>query len=128
MVIGLGFDLVEVERVARMLARNGGRITARILTADEEEYCAKMHAPAVHVAARVAAKEATFKALAGTFDARAIGWREIEVSHDEHHRPVLALHGRAAARAHELGVGRVLLSMSHTERTAGAVVVLESSG
>jgi holo-[acyl-carrier protein] synthase len=125
MVIGLGLDLVDIERVVRMLERDGERLTTRLLTDAELEYCSRMQKPATHIAARVAAKEAAFKALSGTTEARAIGWREIEVLHDMHRRPELVLHGRARARAIELGVGRILLTLSHSQQTAGAVVLLE---
>lgn len=128
MVIGLGFDLVDIERVVRMLERDGDRLTSRVLTEGEREYCARMASPAVHMAARLAAKEAAYKALSGSSDARSIGWREVEVTHDAHRRPILALHGRAIIRAAELGVSRTLLTMTHSERTAGAVVVLEGTG
>lgn len=125
MVVGLGMDLVEVERVARMLEREGARAMRRLLTDAEWSYCSRMHTPAPHVAARLAAKEAAFKALAGTHEARAIGWREIEVSHDEHRRPIVTLHGRAAERARELQVSRTLVTLTHSRETAGAVVILE---
>lgn len=128
MVVGLGMDLVEVERVSRMLEREGARAMRRLLTEAEWGYCSRMHRPAPHVAARLAAKEAAFKALAGTMEARGIGWREIEVTHDEHRRPLLLLHGRAAARATELQVDRTLLTLSHSRETAGAVVILERDG
>lgn len=125
MVVGLGLDIVDVERVTRMLEREGERVTSRLLTEREWAYCAGMHTPAQHVAARLAAKEAAFKALAGTEEARGIGWREIEVVHDEHRRPCVVLHGRAAQRARELAVSRTLVTLSHSRQTAGAVVVLE---
>lgn len=128
MVVGLGLDIVDVERVTRMLEREGERVTSRLLTASEWAYCSGMHTPAQHVAARLAAKEAAFKALAGTEEARAIGWREIEVIHDEHRRPSVVLHGRAATRAEELQVTRILLTLSHSRQTAGAVVILERDG
>ncbi|HEX4933561.1 MAG TPA: holo-ACP synthase, partial [Gemmatimonadaceae bacterium] len=110
MVLGLGIDLVDVERVTRMLERDGQRVTARLLTEGEWAYCSRKALAAEHVAARIAAKEAAFKALAGSDGARAIGWRELEVVHDEHRRPTLAFHGRAADRVQELGVSRALLT------------------
>lgn len=128
MVVGLGMDLVDVERAAQLLERGESRAMGRLLTDGEWSYCARMHSPAPHVAARLAAKEAAFKALAGTVEARGIGWREIEVSHDEHRRPLLTFHGRAAHRAEALGVTRVLLTLTHTQLTAGAVVILERDG
>ncbi len=125
MIVGLGMDIVEVERVARMLERAGERLSTRLLTPGEWDYCSKMKTPAPHVAARLAAKEAAFKALAGSDEARAIGWREIEVSHDAHRRPLITLHGRAADRAQLLAVSRILVTLTHSDRTAGAVVILE---
>ena len=83
----MGIDLVDVERVARMLERDAERCAAKLLTEGEWAYCSEMKRPAPHVAVRLAAKEAAFKALAGSDDARAIGWREIEVVHGEHRLP-----------------------------------------
>lgn len=118
-------DLIDVERVTRMIERDGQRVTSRLLTEGEWAYCAEKASAAEHVAARLAAKEAAFKALSGSHEARAIGWRELEVVHDEHRRPSLVLHGRAAARAEALGVTRTHLTLSHSRQTAGAVVILE---
>lgn len=118
-------DLIDVERVTRMIERDGQRVTSRLLTEGEWAYCAGKASAAEHVAARLAAKEAAFKALSGSHEARAIGWRELEVVHDEHRRPSLVLHGRAAARAEALGVTRSHLTLSHSRQTAGAVVILE---
>ena len=84
-----------------------------------------MH-PYVHLAARVAAKEATFKALAGTERARGIGWREMEVVVAADGRPSMHLHGSAVDRAAELGVVRLWLTLSHSETTAGAVCIAEA--
>ena len=84
--------------------------------------------PAMHLAARIAAKEAAFKALSGSDEARRIGWREVEVIAQSGGAPRLELHGRAQLRARELGVGRAHLSLSHTDTTAGAVVVLDRGG
>jgi holo-[acyl-carrier protein] synthase len=86
-----------------------------------------MRDPHPHVAARVAAKEACFKALSGDIEARAIAWQEIEVVHDEHRRPVLRLHGRAWQRAVALGVTSIHVSLTHSKHTAAAVVVLETA-
>jgi len=118
-------DLIDVERVTRMIERDGQRVTSRLLTEGEWAYCAGKASAAEHVAVRLAAKEAAFKALSGSHEARAIGWRELEVVHDEHRRPSLVLHGRAAARAEALGVTRTHLTLSHSRQTAGAVVILE---
>jgi holo-[acyl-carrier protein] synthase len=124
MIVGLGVDLVEIERMQRMLDRKYDRVMRRLFTEREAEYAAQRSNPAMHLAARVAAKEAAYKALSGSESARAVGWKEIEVVRGWE-GPTLELHGLAARRAAELGVTRIHLSMTHTERTAGAVVILE---
>jgi holo-[acyl-carrier protein] synthase len=124
-IAGIGFDLVEIERVERMLDGKGDRMLDRLFTADEVAYARARARPAMHLAARLAAKEAAFKALAGTDEARLIGWREVEVVPREGHAPTLVFHGRADARARELVIQHVWLSLSHSDVTAGAVVVLE---
>ena len=127
MIVGLGIDLVDHERIRTMMERVGGdRVLGRLLTESERAYCARMRDPAPHIAVRVAAKEACFKALAGDIEARAIAWQEIEVVHDDHRRPVLRLHGRAWERAVALGVTGFHVSLTHSKHTAAATVVLES--
>lgn len=121
---GVGVDLVEVARVRSMLADKGAHVFDRLLTPPEAAYCRTRPDPAEHVAVRLAAKEAVYKALQGTEAARGIGWRDIEVVRAPDGRPDVALTGLAAARAHELGVRRVLLSLSHTHEAAVAVAVL----
>lgn len=125
MVIGLGIDLVDIGRVVTMLERDAERLAKRVLTTREWEYCSRMQHPAPHVAVRLAAKEAAFKALAGTDEARAIGWREIEVVHDDHRRPMLELSGRAEARMAEMGGRRLRVSLTHSQTAAAAVVIVE---
>jgi holo-[acyl-carrier protein] synthase len=126
-ILGIGMDLVDIERVERMLERHGDRLVERLFTSRESAYCAGMSRPARHYAVRLAAKEAAFKALSGSEEARAIGWLEIEVELDSIGRPSLALHGRAHARAKVLGVVRSHISLSHSEATAGAFVVIEGT-
>ena len=123
--IGVGVDLVEVSRVAGIIADKGSRVFERLLTPAERAYCESRPDPATHVAVRLAAKEAVYKALQGSDASRGIGWREIEVTRAPDGRPAVELSGLAAARARELNVGRVLLSLSHTHQAAVAMVVLE---
>jgi holo-[acyl-carrier protein] synthase len=126
-IAGIGLDLVEVARVQRLVAAKGERALRRLFTAGESTYASAKPRPFVHLAARVAAKEAAFKALSAADGARGIGWREMEVVAGADGRPALALHGRAAECAAALGVTRVHLTLSHSETTAGAVVILERS-
>ncbi len=129
MILGIGIDLVDISRVERLLSARGERAMARLFCAGEVEYARGRARPAMHLAARVAAKEAAFKALAGDAAARRIGWREIEVVNGaaDDGRPRIELHGRAAARAAALGVTRLWLTMSHSSVTACAMVVAEGT-
>jgi holo-[acyl-carrier protein] synthase len=124
-IAGVGIDLVDIARVQRLLDAKGERALRRLFTSDEVDYALTRAQPAQHLAARLAAKEAAFKALAGNVLARGIGWREIEVVRGDH-GPTLSLHGRAAERAGQLGVTEIWVSLTHSETTAGAVVVLEA--
>lgn len=128
MIAGVGVDVVDVERVHALLARKEARALKRLFTEGEVAYCAAKAFPHRHYAARIAAKEAAFKALSGTSEAREIGWREMEVLLDANGRPSIALHGRAEARARELGVARIWVSLSHSDTTAAATVILERDG
>ena len=124
--VGVGVDLVEVSRVGAIIADKGARVFERLLTPAERAYCESRPDPATHVAVRLAAKEAAYKALQGSESARGIGWRDIEVIRAPDGQPDLVLSGLAQARARALGVRRVLVSLSHTHLAAVAVVVLEA--
>ena len=128
MILGLGTDLVDIDRVRRLLARHGEHAEARLFTAGERAYAARRADPARHFAARFAAKEAAYKALAGSPLARRISWQDLEVVNDEDGRPTLRLHGRAAERAAELGVSAVWLTLTHADAVAAATVVVEGAG
>jgi holo-[acyl-carrier protein] synthase len=125
MIVGVGVDLVEIARVRRLVERRGDRALTRLFTDSERAYAEYRVDPARHFAGRIAAKEAAFKALAGNDLARGIGWRELEVFTRTDGGPLLRLHGRAENRAEELGVTRILVTISHTDTTAVAVVILE---
>lgn len=125
MIVGVGTDVVDIARVRRMLDARGDRMLRRLFTAAEAAYSCARPDPATHLAARLAAKEAAFKALAGNELARGIGWHDLEVLPFNGTRPEISLHGRAHTRATELGVVHAWLSLTHSETTAVAFVVLE---
>jgi holo-[acyl-carrier protein] synthase len=127
MIVGVGVDIVEISRVRVMIAGKGERAIARLFTDGERRYAESMANPARHFAVRIAAKEAAFKALSGSAEARAIGWKEMEVVLDDLGRPSLVLHGRAEARAAEMKVARIWVSLSHADDVATAFVVLETA-
>jgi holo-[acyl-carrier protein] synthase len=120
-VIGVGMDLVEVERARHILSRHGERALNRFLLEPEREYVMRQPDPAPHFAVRVAAKEAAYKALQSLPDMRAVGWHDLEVLREANGRPQLALHGIAAGIPTEYSL---LLSLTHTRGVAGAVAVL----
>lgn len=128
MIVGLGMDLVDIARVRALLERHGDRGRTRLFSDGEVAYAEARAEPARHYAARFAAKEAAFKALAGTAEARCIGWRDIEVVNEADGRPTLRLTGPAAARAAALGVTAAWVTLTHADSVAGATVVLEAGG
>lgn len=123
-LIGIGIDLVDIERVDRMLERHGGRLLTRFLTERERAYVTGRFRPAMHIAARMAAKEAAYKALQSLPGARAVSWQDLEVERAHDGRPSLRLRGLALELEKRHGPFRFELSLSHSERTAGAVAVL----
>lgn len=122
MIIGHGIDIVDVNRVAQIVERHGAHLTERVFTQAELDYARRGKRTMEHLAARFAAKEAVLKAL-GTGWTKGIGWTDVEVVSEASGRPAIALHGRAAELAAELGISRWLLSLSHTDTTAVASVI-----
>jgi holo-[acyl-carrier protein] synthase len=118
-VIGVGIDLIEIDRIAGTLARRP-RFAERCFTEREAAYCRSRAFPAQHFAARFAAKEAVGKAL-GIGMTR---WREVEVVRGAG-PPGIALTGRYARRADDLGVTRISVSLTHGRGIAAAVAVAE---
>jgi holo-[acyl-carrier protein] synthase len=125
MILGIGTDLAEVERIRRSLAQFGDRFLNRIYTARERAYAASKANPAERLAARFAAKEAGMKAI-GTGWSQGVRWQDFEVVNEKSGRPTLALAGVALSKADALGVRRISLSLTHTATMAMAVVILEN--
>lgn len=122
--MGTGVDIVEVPRIAETIARFGERFLRRVFTEGEIRYCDAKANRAERYAARFAAKEAALKAL-GTGLRHGVAWRQIEVRRQPGGRPMLALQGKAADIAAQLGMQRASLSLSHTAQHAIAQVILE---
>jgi holo-[acyl-carrier protein] synthase len=112
----LGIDIIKVERIAATLARFGPRFAGRVLTPSEQRYVRDRPET---MAGRWAAKEAVSKVLG--LGVRGIGWRDIEIERLPTGQPAVRLHGRAAARAEQLGMGRVAVSISHESDYAVAI-------
>ena len=126
-IVGIGSDVIEVERVKRALVhdRTGARFRARVFAEGEITYCESRGLPRFEsYAARFAAKEAVMKAM-GTGWGPNARWSEIEVVRDPNGAPGIVLHGKAAAFALSRGARRFHLSLSHTADIAIAYAIAE---
>jgi holo-[acyl-carrier protein] synthase len=112
----LGIDIIAIGRIRATLERFGPRFTNRVLTPAEQAY---VRGRPSTMAGRWAAKEAVSKVLG--LGVRGIGWREIEIERLPTGQPSVRLHDRAAARAEQLGMGRIAVSISHEDDYAVAV-------
>jgi holo-[acyl-carrier protein] synthase len=112
----LGIDIISVSRIAATLDRFGERFVRRVLTEAEQRYVRRRPST---FAGRWAAKEAVSKVLG--LGVRGIGWREIEIERLPTGQPAVRLHDRAAARAVQLGMGRIAISISHEADFAVAI-------
>ena len=115
-VAGIGVDLVDVQRVERILRRRGAFVE-RVFTAAEIDYCERQANPAESFAARWAAREACRKALGGI---RSMRWHDVWVERAPSGAPSIGLAGTSRDRAEALGVTNVLLALTHERRMAAA--------
>jgi holo-[acyl-carrier protein] synthase len=125
MIVAVGVDVAEVERIGRAVdhPRWGERFRRRVFTAGEIEYCARRKRHAESFAARWAAKEAVMKALGTGF--RGVAFAEVEVVRGRGAAPQIHLHGRAQVKADSLGITDWHLSLTHSAGQALAFVVAE---
>jgi holo-[acyl-carrier protein] synthase len=118
MEYAVGIDVIEIERVRKVLERHPARFLQRVFTPEEVAFC-RGRVP--ELAARFAAKEAVMKAL-GT-GARGLAWREIEVLPNRRGKPLVYLHGAAKRRGDEIGIRGIDISLTHSHELAIAAVV-----
>lgn len=124
LIVGLGVDIAEVERVKGAIERHGEPFLRRVYTRREAEYCEGFKNKFERYAGRFAAKEAAMKAL-GTGWRRGVRWVDLEVVRESSGRPTMVLSGEAAKIAQRLGVKHIALSITHTESQALAQVIFE---
>jgi holo-[acyl-carrier protein] synthase len=122
-LIGLGADVIEVERVRGVLERQGERFLQRVFTDEERAYCSTMKFPHKHYAARFAAKEAVSKCFSTGIGAE-LGWRSVSIYHGERHQPLVRLDEQGAALLRHVGATHVHVTLSHTDTIAMAVAAL----
>ena len=123
-IIGIGNDLVKVSRIEKIIKRYGSRFLERVFTEAEIRYAAAKARPALHFAARFAAKEAFVKAL-GSGLRQGINWPDIEIINNDLGKPLFKLHNQARSAAQKLNNPTSWLSISHEQEFALAFVVLE---
>ena len=124
MIVGLGVDLAEVDRIQTAIERHGQAFLMRVFTPNEIAYCERHRNKYERYAGRFAAKEAAMKAL-GTGWRRGVRWLDIEVTRNSAGKPSLHLNGRAREFADHLRVKHISLSVTHSANTAFAQVVFE---
>ncbi|WP_457570912.1 holo-[acyl-carrier-protein] synthase [Desulfovulcanus sp.] len=122
MILGLGLDVVEIERISRSYAKFKDRLVYRILTPKEIENLPQN--PVSYLASRFAAKEAGVKAL-GTGFAEGITFQHLEIKSSKTGQPHLYFLGPAYKKAMSMGCKKIHLSITHSQNTAAAVVILE---
>lgn len=122
-LIGLGCDLIEVERIQAILAKHGERFLKRIFTEEEQAYCNTLKYSHKHYAARWAAKEAVSKCFT-TGIGEHLDWTSISVYHGARKEPLVRLDAKATALLQAVGATHVWLTLSHTESHAMAVAAL----
>jgi holo-[acyl-carrier protein] synthase len=124
MIVGTGIDIVEIARFRKVVERLKDRFISRVFTPEEQQFCQKHRDPIPHFAARLAAKEALFKAL-GTGWAKGVTWLDVEVRRLRQDPPLMVLRGEAGRISANKGTQSVYLSLSHSDDSAVALVVLE---
>ena len=125
MIIGMGVDIAEVERIQAAIEKHGETFLRRLYTQGERAYCEQFRNKYERYAGRFAAKEAAMKAL-GTGWRRGVKWVDFEVVREPSGRPTIALGGEAKKIAERMGVKHISLSITHTASQALAQVIFES--
>jgi holo-[acyl-carrier protein] synthase len=125
MIVGLGMDIAEVDRIAAAIERHGRTFLTRVFTPAEIAYCEKHRNRTERFAGRFAAKEAAMKAL-GTGWRHGVRWVDIEVIREPSGKPTLKLSGASRAIADRLGVKNIAITITHTGNTALAQVIFEN--
>jgi holo-[acyl-carrier protein] synthase len=124
-IVGLGLDIAEIDRMEAAITRHGAAIIERLFTAREAAYCESHRNKFERYAARFAAKEAAMKAL-GTGWRAGVRWRDIEVVRKASGKPTLELQGAARERADKMGVKNISLTITHSGNLALAEVIFEN--
>jgi holo-[acyl-carrier protein] synthase len=124
-IVGLGLDIAEIDRIEAAIVRHGAPFIERLFTPREAAYCERHKNKYERYAGRFAAKEAAMKAL-GTGWRRGVRWRDIEVIREPSGKPTLHLAGVAGELAARMGVKNISLTITHSGNVALAEVIFEN--
>jgi holo-[acyl-carrier protein] synthase len=121
-IIGIGTDITECLRIARMIERHGELFIGRVYTPEEIKYCQSRKQATQHFTGRWAAKEAILKAI-GTGWRRGISWRDMEIRNEPGGKPVVAVRGGVKDVVEQLGIAEIQVSISHCRSHASAFAI-----
>lgn len=124
MIFGIGTDIVEIERIAKVIERHGDRFTEYILTENESAEARRRGDRIQFIAGRWAAKESVAKSLGCGLGARC-AWRDIEIIADNNGAPSVHLSGTGRSTMKSNGIVRIFISISHERGHAIAMAVAE---
>jgi len=125
MIIGIGTDIVSIERIKEIIDERGEHFLNHVFTAGERKYCQSKKSPWVHFAGRFAAKESVFKILK-TKGGLGIRWKDVEILKSQNGEPEISLKGKTKLMAEREGIKRILLSISHDRKYATATAIGEN--
>ena len=125
-VVGVGIDQIEVSRIRDSVDKHGDHFLKKIFSENEQSYCKDKADPAPYLAARFAAKEAVAKAF-GTGFGKEFGWLDSEIIHGDAGEPILSFTPRATELLKSKGAEKALISLTHLEAVASAIVILVST-
>lgn len=125
MIIGIGTDIISVERIKNIIDKRGERFLSHVFTAREREYCQSKKSPWVHFAGRFAAKESVFKVIK-TGWGLGIRWKDVEILRRQNGEPEISLKGKTKLMVEKKGIKRILLSISHDRKYAMATAIGET--
>jgi holo-[acyl-carrier protein] synthase len=124
MIQGIGIDLVENERIEKIIGKWGDKFLHRVFSTEEINYCSRHIQASIHYGARFAAKEAFLKAM-GIGLGMGVKLREIEVVNNDQGKPDLLLQDSANEQIIKREIRKIHLSLTHTKNYATAIVILE---
>lgn len=121
MVLGIGIDIIEIDRIKETIEKYGERFLNKVYTKDELDYCLKKNNKFQHLAARFAAKEAVFKAMESSWK-KGMSWKDIEINNEPSGMPVVKLNGKL--KSFLASDKNLKISMSHSDNYVTCIALI----